>query len=170
VPPEHALHAFHGVRAHAHPPAATAPLLEEQGFERTGEGDSAWQLAGAHRRALLTYEPPPEARGLTSAGTVHHVAWSAADDAELEAFRARVIEAGARATPIIDRQYFHSVYFREPSGILFELASRDIGFTYDEPLEALGSGLMLPPQHEPLRAALEHRLTPLENPRHRIAR
>jgi len=170
VPPEHALHGFHGARAYAPQPAASAPLLEELGFERTGEGDSAWQLAGAHRRALLTYEPPPEARGLTSAGTVHHVAWSAADDAELEAFRARVVEAGARATPIIDRQYFHSVYFREPSGILFELASRDIGFTYDEPLEALGSALMLPPQHEPLRAALERRLTPLENPRHRIAR
>jgi glyoxalase family protein len=84
--------------------------------------------------------------------------------------RTRAVQAGARATPIIDRQYFHSVYFREPSGILFELASRDIGFTYDEPLEALGERLMLPPQHEPLRPALERRLTPLTNPRTRVAR
>jgi glyoxalase family protein len=170
IPPEHALHGFHGVRAYASEPARSAPLLERLGFERTAPGDAEWKLAGAHRRALLTYEPPPARRGSTSAGTVHHIAWSAADDAELEAFRARAMQAGARATPIIDRQYFHSVYFREPSGILFELASRDIGFTYDESLEALGEGLMLPPQHEPLRAALERRLTPLTNPRHQVPR
>ena len=102
---------------------------------------------------------------MTSAGTVHHVAWSAADDAELEAVRARAVEAGARATEIIDRQYFHSVYFREPSGVLFELASRDIGFEYDEPLETLGEALKLPPQYEARREELEHALTPLTNPR-----
>jgi glyoxalase family protein len=100
-----------------------------------------------------------------SAGTVHHVAWSAADDAELEAFRARVRHAGAHPTTIIDRQYFHSVYFREPSGVLFELASRDIGFAIDEPPEHLGEALRLPPQYEALRARLEERLTPLVNPR-----
>jgi glyoxalase family protein len=170
VPPEHAVHGFHGVRAFAHEPAHSAPLLEQLGFERDGEGDGEWRLAGRHRQAQLIYEPPPEARGFTSAGTVHHIAWAARDDDELDAFRTRVTHAGARATPIIDRQYFHSVYFREPSGILFELASRDIGFTYDEPLDSLGESLMLPPQHEPLRPALERRLTPISNPRQRVAR
>ena len=102
---------------------------------------------------------------MTSAGTVHHVAWSAADDAELTAFRSRAVEAGARATDIIDRQYFHSVYFREPSGVLFELASRDIGFAYDEPEESLGEALKLPPQYESRRDQLEQALTPLTNPR-----
>jgi glyoxalase family protein len=84
---------------------------------------------------------------------------------ELRAFREPAMRAGAQATDIIDRQYFHSVYFREPSGILFELASRDIGFAYDEPVERLGAELKLPPQYEALRHRLEERLTPLQNPR-----
>jgi glyoxalase family protein len=77
--------------------------------------------------------------------------------------------AGAHATDIVDRQYFHSVYFREPSGILFELASRDIGFAYDEPVASLGEALKLPPQYESLRDELERRLTPLQNPRAPVA-
>jgi glyoxalase family protein len=163
VPPEHALLGFHGVRAYASDPAASAPLLAALGFDADGEAD--WTLAGAERRAGLHYEEPPGERGVTSAGTVHHIAWSAADDAELTAFRSRAVEAGARATEIIDRQYFHSVYFREPSGVLFELASRDIGFAYDEPVESLGEALKLPPQYESRRDELEHALTPLTNPR-----
>jgi glyoxalase family protein len=163
IPPEHALLGFHGVRAYASNPQRSAPLLEALGFASDGAAD--WTLAGDRRRASLRYEQPPGERGVTSAGTVHHVAWSAADDGELQAFRARAIEAGAHATEIIDRQYFHSVYFREPSGVLFELASRDIGFEYDEPLESLGEALKLPPQYESRRAALERALTPLTNPR-----
>jgi glyoxalase family protein len=163
IPPEHALLGFHGVRAYAAAPTASAPLLETLGF--AADGDAAWTLAGDERRARLIYEAPPAERGVTSAGTVHHVAWSAADDAELTTFRNRAIEAGAHATEIIDRQYFHSVYFREPSGVLFELASRDIGFEYDEPVETLGQALKLPPQYESHRAQLEQALTPLNNPR-----
>jgi glyoxalase family protein len=162
IPAEHALRGFAGVRAYASRPAASGSLLEALGFEATA--DAAWQLAGDQRRARWLYDVPLQ-RGLQGAGSIHHVAWSAADDAELERFRAVAIEAGARATPIIDRQYFHSVYFREPSGVLFELASRDIGFTVDEPAESLGEALKLPPQYEPRREALERRLTPLTNPR-----
>jgi glyoxalase family protein len=99
------------------------------------------------------------------AGSIHHVAWSAADDEELTRFRSVAAAAGARPTPIIDRQYFHSVYFREPSGVLFELASGDVGFTIDEPLQSLGDGLMLPPQYESRREQLAARLTPITNPR-----
>jgi glyoxalase family protein len=163
VPPEHALLGFHGVRAYASRPDASTPLLEAIGF--THDGGADWTLRGDARQAALRYDAPPAARGVTSAGTVHHVAWSAADDAELEAVRARAMAAGARATEIIDRQYFHSVYFREPSGVLFELASRDIGFEYDEPLESLGEALKLPPQYEARREQLERALTPLSNPR-----
>jgi glyoxalase family protein len=162
IPTEHALLGFHGVRAYAAQPQNSVPLLEALGFRSDGPD---WSLAGEQRRAALRYDEPPPQRGLTSAGTVHHVAWSAADDAELTAFRARAIEAGARATEIIDRQYFHSVYFREPSGVLFELASRDIGFEYDEPVESLGEALKLPPQYESRRDQLEQALTPLTNPR-----
>ncbi|HEX7299028.1 MAG TPA: VOC family protein [Solirubrobacteraceae bacterium] len=163
IPAEHALQGFHGVRAYAARPEGSGPLLRALSFDRDGGAD--WTLAGDERRAALRYDAPPPQRGMTSAGTVHHVAWSAADDAELDAFRRRAIEAGARATEIIDRQYFHSVYFREPSGVLFELASRDIGFDYDEPLESLGEALKLPPQYEARREQLERALTPLTNPR-----
>jgi glyoxalase family protein len=163
IPSEHALLGFEGVRAFAARPEASAPLLEALGFDQAGGDD--WTLGGDERHAALRYDQPPGARGVTSAGTVHHVAWSAADDAELRAFRARALEAGARATEIIDRQYFHSVYFREPSGVLFELASRDIGFEYDEPLESLGEALKLPPQYEARRDELSRALTPLVNPR-----
>jgi glyoxalase family protein len=165
IPVEHALLGFHGVRAYAARPDASTVLLEAIGFRHDGGAD--WTLRGNERHAALRYDAPPAQRGVTSAGTVHHVAWSAADDAELEAVRAQAVQAGARATDIIDRQYFHSVYFREPSGVLFELASRDIGFEYDEPLESLGESLRLPPQYESRREQLEQALTPLTNPRAR---
>ena len=164
IPDEHALQGFDGVRAYASVPAASAPLLASLGFA-AADAPGAWRLGGAERHAWYLFDEPPSERGLQGAGTIHHVAWSAADDAELDEARGVVGEAGAHPTQIIDRQYFHSVYFREPSGVLFELATRDIGFTIDEPLEALGTTLRLPPQHEHLRDDLEHRLTPLPDPR-----
>jgi glyoxalase family protein len=169
VPPEYGLHGFHGIRAFAERPDDSVPLLESLGFRRSDEPDFlTWVIQGAHRHSLLTYDQAPEQRGRTAAGTIHHVAWSAADDAELISLRERAVRAGAHATEIIDRQYFHSVYFREPSGVLFELATRDIGFTYDEPLETLGEALKLPPQYEHMRADLERRLTPIADPRHQL--
>jgi predicted esterase len=94
-------------------------------------------------------------RGVGGAGTVHHVAWSVADDAAQLALRERVQAAGLEPTPVIDRNYFHSVYFHEPGGVLFELATKPPGFTIDEPLERLGERLMLPAQYEPHRTELE---------------
>jgi glyoxalase family protein len=169
IPAEHALQGFHGVVAYASAPERSARLLDALGFERAGDADVHWRVGGAERHAVIEYEPPPAERGRTSAGTIHHIAWSAADDDELRAYRERAVAAGAHATEIIDRQYFHSVYFREPSGILFELASRDIGFDVDEPAGMLGEALKLPPQYEPLRDELERRLTPLQNPRTPVA-
>lgn len=164
IPPEHALLGFAGVRAYAPDRRAdSGPLLEALGFTRRRD-DDGWQLAGAERRASWHYDAAP-GRGRQGAGSIHHVAWSAANDIELERFRDITARAGARPTPIIDRQYFHSVYFREPSGVLFELASRDIGFAVDEPAATLGAELKLPPRYESRRDELERLLTPISNPR-----
>jgi glyoxalase family protein len=159
IPAAHALRGFHAVRAYAGRRGEGADLLTALGF--APEGADAWRVSGEQRHALYHYDPPPVDSGRQGAGTVHHVAWNAADDGELEHLRAKVTAAGAHPTTIIDRQYFHSVYFREPSGVLFEMATRDIGFDVDEPLASLGHALKLPPQHEHLRAVLEQTLTPL---------
>jgi glyoxalase family protein len=172
IPAAHALQGFDGVHAYAADPTASAPLLQELGFTAADalgftavDTPAVWRLGGGERHAWYGFDTPPPEPGIQGAGTVHHVAWSAADDAELEEEREVVTGSGGHPTPIIDRQYFHSVYFREPSGVLFELATRDIGFAVDEPLETLGAELKLPHQHEHLRAELERRLTPLPDPR-----
>ncbi len=164
VPAAHALRGFDGVRAYAADPSASASLLEQGlGFSALGRG--SYELAGAERRALYAYEPLPPEPGVQGAGTVHHVAWSSRDDEELTQWRQRVARHGARPTPVIDRTYFHSVYFREPSGVLFELATRRPGFAIDEPPDHLGESLRLPERYEPMRAQLERTLVPLPNPR-----
>jgi glyoxalase family protein len=101
---------------------------------------------------------------LSGAGTVHHVAWSSTLE-DHAGWREKVMSAGARPTPVIDRYYFKSVYFREPSGVLFEIATLGPGFTTDEPLEHLGERISLPPPFEHLRQEVERTLTPLPNPR-----
>ncbi len=164
IPADHALQGFDGVRAYATTPSASAPLLVALGFT-AADAPGAWRLGGDQRHGWLLYDEPPAERGRPGAGTIHHIAWSAADDAELEQAQNSAASAGAHPTPVIDRQYFHSVYFREPSGVLFEVASRDVGFTVDEPAATLGTELRLPPQHEHLREVLERQLTPLPDPR-----
>ena len=113
---------------------------------------------------MYAYDAAPEARGLGGSGTVHHVAWSSTIDDHV-AWRDRVIEGGGDPTPVIDRFYFRSIYFREPSGVLFEIATVGPGFTSDEPKEHLGERLSLPPAFEYLRAQVEANLIPLRNPR-----
>jgi glyoxalase family protein len=163
IPAELAIQGFDGVRAYAEAPDASRSFLEETlGF--APDGEAAWELRGEERGSFYAYDEPPAQRGLSGAGTVHHVAWSSPTD-EHEAWRQRVAQAGARPTPVIDRFYFRSVYFREPSGVLFELATLGPGFTADEPLETLGEALSLPPAYEPLRERLEQVLTPIPAPR-----
>jgi glyoxalase family protein len=158
IPPEHALQGFDGVRAYALAPDRSRPLLDRLGFDADGV------LAGEQRRARYTYDPAPPERGLQGAGSVHHVAWASRDE-DHEAWGEAVREAGARPTPVIDRTYFHSIYFVEPNGVLFELATLSPGFAVDEDPEHLGESLVLPPQHEHLRPQLERTLTPVRNPR-----
>lgn len=166
IPPARALRGFAGVRAYAAEPAASRALLEEVlGFEVAGK--DSWLARGPGREGFYVYDPPPPEAGLQGAGTVHHVAWASTME-DHEAWLARVRAAGARPTPVIDRFYFRSIYFREPSGVLFEIATLGPGFDVDEPLDSLGERLSLPPNYEHLRARLEQILTPLPNPRARV--
>ena len=164
IPSEHALQGFDGVRAYAADPARSAGLLLDTLGFTTSDGQT-WEVRGEQRGSFYAYdEAPPEALAGQGAGTVHHVAFAARAEDE-EAWRARVADAGAHPTHVIDRFYFRSVYFREPSGVLFELATIGPGFAVDEDEAHLGEGLSLPPRFEPLRAQLEQTLTPLPNPR-----
>jgi glyoxalase family protein len=158
IPPEHRLRGFAGVRAYASQPERSVRLLEALGFEQ------GWVVQGDTRSAFYVYDEPPAQGGLQAGGTVHHVAF-ASQLAEHEAWRQRVIEGGGHPTPVIDRFYFKSIYFREPSGVLFEIATLGPGFTSDEPLETLGEALSLPPNYEQYRSQLEPILTPLPDPR-----
>lgn len=162
IPEEHALRGFAGVRAFARDPEVSVRLLEEVlGFERR-DGEE-WEARGSERGGFYAYDLSEE-RGVPGAGTVHHVAWATRIE-EQDAWRARVAEAGFQPTPVIERFYFKSIYFREPNGILFELATLGPGFSVDEDPEHLGERLSLPPAFEHLREQIEPRLTPLPNPR-----
>ncbi len=162
VPREMALQGFDGVRAYSSDPEASRDLLE-QGLGFT-EADGRWELHGEQRSGWVAYDAPPAERGDQSAGTVHHVAFASTMD-DHEAWRAAAIEHGARPTPVIDRFWFRSIYFREPSGVLFEIATLGPGFTTDEDPEHLGEKLVLPPRFEPDRERIEATLTPIESPR-----
>jgi glyoxalase family protein len=162
VPSEMALQGFDGARAYSSNPDAGKGLFEEAlGFE---PGDDGWEIRGDTRGGLYGFDPAPAERGLQGAGSVHHIAWASQMD-DHEAWRDRVIAAGARPTPVIDRFYFRSIYFREPSGVLFEIATLGPGFTVDEPVESLGEKLSLPPDYEHLREQVEPNLRPIQNPR-----
>jgi glyoxalase family protein len=150
IPSELALQGFDGAIAYSSNPEASRPLLEEGlGFQPIEADDgSGWECRGDTRGGLWGYAEPPA---------------SQMDDHE--AWRERVLAAGARPTPVIDRFYFRSIYFREPSGVLFEIATLGPGFTVDEPLESLGEKLSLPPDYEHLREQVEPVLRPINNPR-----
>jgi glyoxalase family protein len=167
IPRELALQGFDGVRAYAGPDPSRKFLEQVLSFDP--HGDSVWEVRGERRGSWYAYDEPPAEPGVQGAGTVHHVAWASPQE-EHEAWQKRVAESGARPTPIIDRFYFRSIYFREPSGVLFEIATIGPGFTVDEPLEQLGERLSLPPNYEHLRERVEPLLTPLPNPRELVQR
>jgi len=164
IPPEDALRGFNGVRAYTVDPSRSESLLSDTlGFEPDGAG--RWDVRGEERSGVYAYDAAPgEVSPRPGAGTVHHVAF-ASQPADHEAWHERLLEAGAHATEVIDRFYFRSIYFREPSGVLFEIATIGPGFAVDEDAAHLGEHLSLPPRFEPLREQLERTLTPLPNPR-----
>jgi glyoxalase family protein len=162
---EYALRGFHGVTLNLDVGAGTAELLSEvMGYEHLASDDRVHRYAapqGATARYVDIVEAPNGAPAWSGLGSVHHIAFAVEDDDAQDDFRQRVIGAGHRVTPRIDRTYFHSIYFQTPGGVLFEIATAGPGFTVDEPRETLGQALKLPPQHEHLRARLEEMLPPL---------
>ena len=164
IPTDLALQGFDGVGAFASNPEASRALFEQTlGF--TPVGESSWEARGAVRGGAYAFDPPPASgAGAPGAGTVHHVAWGSnmdEQDAWLEAVRA----AGRQPSGVIDRFWFRSIYFREPSGVLFEIATMGPGFSIDEDPDHLGEALILPPAFEHLRSQIEPALTPLPDPR-----
>lgn len=168
VPVEHQIRGFHGATAWVRNAEPTARLLTAVfGLEQVAtEGNrTRYGLpggkAGTHFDLVEDATLPPARHG---AGTVHHLAWRVPDDATHATTRRAIEDAGFSVTPFIDRQYFHSIYFREANGLLFEVATDNPGFTVDESLNELGSKLLLPPQYEPHREKIEAALPPLRYP------
>ncbi len=172
VPGKHAIRGFFGVTLAERGPEegcgdTTALLTEGLGFRLVREAGNRlrYAMGDGHPGALvdvLCLSGAP--RGRIAAGTVHHVAWRTPDDEQQLDWRARLSRHGMDVTPMRDRQYFHSIYFREPGGVLFEIATDPPGFTLDEPPDRLGTGLRLPPWLEPRRDQLERALPPLRLP------
>lgn len=168
VPAEHQLRGMHAVRLWVHDREPTETLLTHVlGFEHVAES-GGWHRYAAAGGGSGTYaevlEKPDAGRGGGGTGGVHHVAWRVADEAEEQRVRARIEHVGLHPTPPIDRFWFKSVYFREPGGVLFELATDGPGFDRDEHPDALGEQLILPPWYEPRRAEIEAGLPPLRPP------
>jgi glyoxalase family protein len=162
IPAEHALLGFAGVHAFSAQPEATEKVLTDLlGFKADG---SRFRHRSPGRQATYDIDPPPSTSPIQGAGSVHHVAWASSDD-DHEDWHTTLVGAGVQPTPIIDRTYFRSIYFREPSGVLFEIATLGPGFEVDEPMESLGEALVLPERYEVMRPWLEKNLTPITNPR-----
>jgi len=173
IPSEHALHGVHAVTIWANTGTDTEkvlvdtlgfrPVREQEGTRRFASGD------GGHGTLVDLRNVGGFPSGVSGAGTVHHVAWRVDDDPMQLDVRSQVAAAGLQPTPVIDRDYFHSVYFREPGSVLFEIATDSPGFDIDEPIERLGERLMLPAQYEPMRARIEAALPPIHLPSQAIS-
>jgi glyoxalase family protein len=164
VPAKFAAHGFHAPTLELQHAKATEELLEVLGFELLGEENSRKRLSVNPKLSSAQVDLVEKADGhfgVNSAGTVHHIAFRCADDEEQLLWREQIVGRGLHVTPVIDRFYFHSIYFREPGGILFEIATEKPGFTVDEPIAHLGESLKLPPQYEQHRAEIEHVLPPI---------
>ena len=169
IPAEHAVHGFHSVSAALEGYERTARLLTETfGYRLVDESGNRFRFVSgddsAPGRIIDLLCQPDTAMGRVAAGSVHHIAFRAKDEAEQLQWRERLVDLGYNVTPVIDRIYFHSIYFREPGGVLFEIATDPPGFTLDEKLEELGMHLLLPPWMEPARSQIEEILPPIQVP------
>lgn len=168
IPAAHAIRGFHGVTLSEQGPEPTAALLKEGlGFNEEGkkENRTRYRAAGDGFASVVDIlDTPNVARGFNGAGTVHHVAFRTPDDARQKTWQTDIGKRGLNVSPVMDRCYFHSIYFREPGGVLFEIATNGPGFTADESPDSLGQSLKLPPWMESDRAELEKVLTPLRLP------
>jgi glyoxalase family protein len=170
IPAEHAIRGFHSVTISEEGYENTARLLTElMGFKAAGGEQNRFRYqAGAGDGFASTVDllcVPDAPHGNMGAGVVHHVAFRTPDDRQQEAWRKEIAHQGWNVSPIMDRIYFHSIYYREPGGVLFEIATENPGFTLDEPAERLGTKLMLPPWLEPYRKNIEEVVPPVRLPR-----
>ncbi len=169
VPGKHSVRGFFGVTLSEEGYERTASLLTKtMGFNLVNEEGNRfrYQVGAGGPGALVDILCQPDSpTGLVSVGTVHHVAWRTPTDEQQGRWREELVRAGLNVTPVIDRKYFHSIYYREPGGVLFEIATDPPGFTVDEKEEELGTKLMLPPRLEPLRARLNQVLPPVTLPK-----
>lgn len=164
VPRQFGIHGFHAPTLEVRRAEATEQLLKTLGFDFVAEEKTRRRFSvnkGSTSAQVDLIERPDGAFGVNSAGTVHHIAFRCANEEEQLQWRNELVDLGLHVTPVIDRQYFHSIYFREPGGILFEIATEGPGFTADEPIEHLGESLKLPPQYEAHRAEIERVLPPI---------
>jgi len=166
VPAEHQVRGLHGAQVWERDTARTAAFLTGVlGFQRLGEGNGWTRYGFAGAAGIVDVrEAPGTPRGAWGTGSVHHLAWRVDDERQQLAVREQIEAAGGQATPVIDRFWFKSVYFREPGGVLFELATDGPGFGIDEDLSHLGETLILPPWLEPSRQEIERALPPLRSP------
>ena len=165
VPGEYAISGFHGTTLWVDGPApATESVLEHLGFHFAAEEDGRRRFSGSAStgRHVDLKRVDGFWSGAGGVGTVHHVAFRVPDAAAQLALRERMLGAGMQVTPVVDRQYFTSVYFREPGGVLFEIATDTPGFAIDEPVATLGEHLQLPPQYEAYRVGIAAALPPLD--------
>ena len=173
VPAAHAIAGFHGATLLVDEAAPTVALLSEMGLTAAGaeDGRARYVFEGATSGRVVDVVAVRDGLiGRMGAGTVHHIAWRTPDDAQQLAWRERLVQDGFNVSPVMDRTYFHSIYYREPGGILFEIATDPPGFTLDEPLEHLGERLMLPPQFEAHRATIAKHVPKLTLPHEKARR
>jgi glyoxalase family protein len=158
VPPEHSIRGFFGVTLCEAGFEGTASVLVKMGFSQQAEEGNRYRFAapgaalGSHVDILVQ---PQLMDGRMGAGSVHHIAFRAPNDASQLEWREGIKSLSLDVTPVLDRTYFHSIYFREPGGVLFEIATDPPGFTFDEPIESMGEALKLPPWLEPKRELIE---------------
>jgi glyoxalase family protein len=168
IDPQHAIRGFHSASLMVSDPDATAELLTStMGFRALDEEGNRFRFEvgdGGPAGIVDLVDTPKGSSGIISAGTVHHMAYRTPDDDQQLAWRDTILDQGVDVTHVYDRKYFHSIYFREPGNVLFEIATDPPGFTVDEPVDKLGSSLKLPPALEPIRAELERRLPPISVP------
>ncbi len=168
IPPEHAIRGFHAVTLTEEGYESTVAMLtKDLGFRLTREEGNRFRYEAGSGGPGATVDVlcrPAAPRGVVNVGTIHHVAWRTPDDAQQKAWRELLVNSGRNVTTIIDRVYFHSIYFREPGGVLFEIATDPPGFMVDEDESELGMSLKLPPWLESYRHHLEHSLPSVHLP------
>jgi len=173
VPAEYAIRGIHSATLTLASTGQTAALLTEAlGFRPLGAEDNRHRFeAGAGGPgAVVDLRVEPDApHALNGVGSVHHIAWRASGESEQSDLRDILLRRGLPTTPVVDRQYFRSIYFREPGGVLFEVATDGPGFLIDEPVESLGEAIKLPPQYERNRQNLEAILPPLLLPQRGVS-